>query len=315
LAAWFAAIQCPFGHADLLPGFGQNTLCPMRQGLNPEQAFWTRLNVQQQAWLASQLKAQQALPSAGGVWWCDGIDIGWVTADRAQDMVALLPGCTISQGTLHWQSGAENALQRSQSLQAFLVQQAGHGRLKGWRGEFFAWWPDKPAWPPALDVPPFLCVERSGFRHLGMMSHAVHIHGFLPNGDLWCGRRSDHKPTDPGLLDNLAAGGLTAGETPSTTALRELAEEASLHLPNANRLRCSGAIRTQRLEPQGWHDEQLLVYTLHLSELETPINADGEVQEFMRLTPNEVLIRMQDGQFTVDACASLAQCLSAYLTC
>ena len=143
-----------------------------------------------------------------------------------------------------------------------------------------------------------------------MMSHAVHIHGFLPNGDLWCGRRSDHKPTDPGLLDNLAAGGLTAGEAPSATALRELAEEASLHLPNANRLRCSGVIRTQRPEPQGWHDEQLLVYTLHLSEQETPTNADGEVQEFLCLSPGEVVSRMQSGQFTVDACASLAQGLA-----
>ena len=136
------------------------------------------------------------------------------------------------------------------------------------------------------------------------------MYNTLPNGDLWCGRRSDHKPTDPGLLDNLAAGGLTAGEIPSTTALRELAEEASLHLPGPGRLRGSGVIRTQRPEPQGWHDEQLLVYTLHLSERETPINADGEVQEFRRLSPGEVVSCMQSGQFTVDACASLAQSLA-----
>jgi 8-oxo-dGTP pyrophosphatase MutT (NUDIX family) len=147
-----------------------------------------------------------------------------------------------------------------------------------------------------------------------MMSHAVHVHGFLPNGDLWCGRRSDHKATDPGLLDNLAAGGLTAGETPLTAALRELAEEASLHLPDPDRLRGCGAIRTQRLEPQGWHDEQLLVYTLPLSEQEIPINADGEVQDFLRLTPGEVVSRMQSGQFTVDACASLAQGLAGLMT-
>jgi 8-oxo-dGTP pyrophosphatase MutT (NUDIX family) len=299
------ALRANFQHAC-----GPSPLSPMRQGLPPEKVFWSRLSGPQQAWLASQLQAQHAPPASGLLWSCDGIDIGWVFHDRAQDMVALLPGCTIAQGRLHWQSGANHALQRSQALQVFLVQQAAQGRLTGWRGEFFAWWPDTPAWPPALDVPPFLCVERSGFRHLGMMSHAVHIHGFLPNGDLWCGRRSDHKATDPGLLDNLAAGGLTAGESPLTTALRELAEEASLHLPNANRLRCAGVIRTQRPEPQGWHDEQLLVYTLHLSEQETPVNADGEVQEFLCLNPGEVVSRMQSGQFTVDACASLAQSLA-----
>lgn len=285
----------------------------MTPRLCPEQAFWSRLSGSQQAWLISQLEAQHAPPAGGLVWSCDGVQIGWVSASRAQDMVALLPGCTIHQGRLHWQSGAEHAMQRSRALQAFLLHQTSHGQLPGWRGEFFAWWPDQPAWPPALNIPPFLCVERAGFRHLGMMSHAVQIHGFLPQGDLWCGRRSDHKATDPGLLDNLAAGGLTAGETPLTTALRELAEEASLHLPNPDRLRGYGAIRTQRPEPQGWHDEQLLVYTLHLSEQEIPINADGEVQEFLRLNPGEVVSRMQSGQFTADACASLAQSLAGLM--
>jgi 8-oxo-dGTP pyrophosphatase MutT (NUDIX family) len=286
----------------------------MRQALSPEQAFWSRLSVSHQAWLAGSLQAQQTPPSGGVVWSCDGVDLGWVSADRAQDMVALLPGCTLVQGRLLWQTAADQPLQRSQALQGFLEQQAAQGRLTGWRDEFFAWWPDTPACPPALDVPPFLCVERAGFRHLGMMSHAVHIHGFLPQGDLWCGRRSDHKATDPGLLDNLAAGGLTAGERPLTTAVRELAEEAGLHLSDLARLQRAGVIRTQRLEPQGWHDEQLLVYTLHLSEQEMPINADGEVQEFLCLSPGEVVSRMQSGQFTADACASLAQSLVGLMT-
>jgi 8-oxo-dGTP pyrophosphatase MutT (NUDIX family) len=289
-------------------------LIPMRQGLSPEQAFWSRLSAPQKAWLTGPLKAQPTPPYGGVFWSCDGVDLGWVSAERAQDMVALLPGCTLAQGRLRWQPAADQALLRSQALQAFLEQQAAQGRLTGWRGEFFAWWADTPAWPPALDVPPFLCVERAGFRHLGMMSHAVHIHGFLPQGDLWCGRRSDHKATDPGLLDNLAAGGLTAGESPLTTALRELAEEAGLHLSDPARLQGAGVIRTQRLEPQGWHDEQLLVYTLHLSEQETPINADGEVQEFLCLGPGEVVSRMQSGQFTADACASLAQSLVGLMT-
>ena len=286
----------------------------MRQALSPEQAFWSRLSVSHQAWLAGSLQAQQTPPSGGVVWSCDGVDLGWVSADRAQDIVALLPGCTLVQGRLLWQTAADQPLQRSQALQAFLEQQAAQGRLTGWRGEFFAWWPDTPACPPALDVPPFLCVERAGFRHLGMMSHAVHIHGFLPQGDLWCGRRSDHKATDPGLLDNLAAGGLTAGERPLTTAVRELAEEAGLHLSDPARLQRAGVIRTQRLESQGWHDEQLLVYTLHLSEQETPINADGEVLEFLCLSPGEVVSRMQSGEFTADACASLAQSLLGFMT-
>ena len=286
----------------------------MYAGLNPERAFWSRLSGQEKSWLADQLTTHPTRPSGGAVWSCDGVDMGWVSTQRAQEMVALLPGCTLNRGRLQWHTATDHPLQRSQTLQTFLEQQAAQGRLTGWRGEFFAWWPDTPAWPPALDVSPFLCVERAGFRHLGLMSHAVHIHGFLPQGDLWCGRRSDHKATDPGLLDNLAAGGLTAGEAPLTTAVRELAEEASLHLSDPSRLREAGVIRTQRLEPQGWHDEQLLVYTLHMTGQETPINADGEVQKFLCLSPGEVVSRMQSGQFTVDACASLAQSLAWLMT-
>ncbi|MDZ7893015.1 MAG: hypothetical protein U5L73_14825 [Rhodoferax sp.] len=33
-------------------------------------------------------------------------------------------------------------------------------------------------------------LARAGFRFLGIRSHAVHIHGFTPDGCLWCGRRS-----------------------------------------------------------------------------------------------------------------------------
>lgn len=99
-----------------------------------------------------------------------------------------------------------------------------------------------------------------------------------------------------------------------TTAVQELAEEASLHLSDPTRLHGAGVICTQRLEPQGWHDEQLRVYTLHLSELEIPINADGEVPEFQYLRPSEVVSRMPSGQFTADAYAPLAQCLVGLMT-
>lgn len=91
----------------------------MRQALSPEQAFWSRLSGPQQAWLAGQLKSQPTPPSGGSVWSCDGVNMGWVSPERAQDMVALLPGCTLEQGRLRWQPAADQALQRSQALQVF----------------------------------------------------------------------------------------------------------------------------------------------------------------------------------------------------
>lgn len=286
----------------------------MPPALAPAQAFWSRLSRKQQAWLA-QLKhaIRQPVPSDWLDWFGDGVLLGHISRERASQLVALLPHCAMQSGRLLWQNPSPHRLHRSRDLQAFLVQQKRLGRLTGWRDEFFCLWAQATC-PPSLEALPWLCVERAGFRHLGMMSHAVHINGFLPDGDLWCGRRAANKATDPGLLDNLTAGGLSAGETPLRTALRELREEADLDGLEAADLAWVGGVRTQRLEPQGWHDEQLLVYNLQVPEGSLPVNRDGEVQAFARLSPHEVVTRMQAGEFTPDACASLARGLGVVMT-
>ncbi len=279
----------------------------MPPALAPAQAFWSRLSRSQQAWLV-QLKhaVRQPVPSGWLDWFGDGVLLGHVSHERAGQLVARLPHCAMQPGRLVWQTPTPNRLHRSRDLQAFLAQQNALGRLTGWRDEFFCLWAQATC-PPSLETLPWLCVERAGFRHLGMMSHAVHINGFLPDGDLWCGRRADSKATDPGMLDNLTAGGLSAGETPLRTALRELQEEAGLDGLQAADLSWVGGVRTERLEPQGWHDEQLLVYNLQVPDTRLPVNRDGEVQAFLRLSPSEVVTRMQAGEFTPDACASLAR--------
>lgn len=286
----------------------------MFPALSPAQTFWSRLNRSQQAWL-TQLRhvVRQAIPTAWLPWYGDGIKLGYVCRERAGQLVVQLPHCTMHTDRLLWQNPSPHRLHRSRDLQAFLVQQKMLGRLTGWRDEFFCLWAQATC-PPSLETVPWLCVERAGFRHLGMMSHAVHINGFLPDGDLWCGRRANSKATDPGMLDNLAAGGLSAGETPLRTALRELWEEAGLDDFQAVDLSWVGGVRTQRIEPQGWHDEQLLVFNLEVPAERLPVIMDGEVQAFLRLSPGEVVTRMQAGEFTPDACASLAQGLRLMMT-
>ena len=80
------------------------------------------------------------------------------------------------------------------------------GYIPGWRNEEFAW----------IDQNghEYFRLERAAFRTFGLRSAAVHINGFTKAGTLWLGRRSQNKATDPGLLDNLAAGGISADETP-----------------------------------------------------------------------------------------------------
>lgn len=182
--------------------------------------------------------------------------------------------------------------------------------MRFWRSsptnwQFYSLWPNANK-PPDPDISPWLCIERAGFRHLGLMSHAVHINGFCADGTMWAGRRADNKATDPGKLDNLTAGGLPAGETAKMAVQRELQEEAAWSQNCAGLLHGMGALRTQRTEPEGWHDETLWVYNLDVPHHFIPLNQDGEVQSFERLSAQSVISRIEAGEFTTDA--SLALC-------
>lgn len=180
------------------------------------------------------------------------------------------------------------------------------GLVRGWRDERFAFWTSD-TWVPPPDAPPLFAVERAGFRPLGLLSHAVHINGFAMDGTLWCGRRSLHKATDPGMLDNVTAGGLPLDESILECAMRELWEEAGLRAIKPDDMQNAGSVRVSRPDTRGWHDEVLHVFNLTLPLSTEPANQDGEVSEFLRLTPPEVLERLHDDAFTVDAAVSLAK--------
>ena len=237
-------------------------------------------------------------------WYCGDQFLGYVSIDRANQIQESLYGCNWNGTSVLWDAWQWTRQQRSQALQDMLVQHFNQGLFTGWRNEKFSYWSNTHD-SPTPDVPDLFSVERAGFRHLGMMSHAVHMNGFLPDGRLWCGRRSKSKATDSGLLDNVAAGGLPTGETVLSCALRELSEEAGIINIDKTALVDAGHIRTSRREGEGWHDETLRVYNLALAQDFLPNNQDGEVDEFVCLHPSEVVALISEGQFTIDASASL----------
>ncbi len=239
-------------------------------------------------------------------WRCDDLPLGWISAERAAWLAQQLPDCSLLSDGLVWHAANGDSARRSARLQDALLAAREHGLLTGWRDERFSFW-HADCITPDPQRPAFLDVERSGFRWLGMLSHAVHVNGFLPDGRLWCGRRALSKATDPGMLDNVTAGGLPSGETVQTCLRRELAEEAGLFSLEGHVLQAAGGVRTSRLEPQGWHDESVQVFNLTLADPFGPVNQDGEVAEFIRLSPQQVLAKMQRGEFTVDAVQTLIQ--------
>ena len=269
----------------------------------------------QLAGAASQ--ADGAPPAGMHVFWMGGDAaqapqrLGLLSPARADLLASLLPDCALHTGGsapgLHWHAQHLIPAQRSALLQAALEACHARGLVHGWRHEAFAFWEHDCLMPPGDGRPPLLAVERAGFRFLGLRSHAVHINGFTADGRLWCGRRSLTKATDPGLLDNITAGGLPVGETPQQCAQRELREEAGALPAHTQHLQAYGLIRTARMDTGGWHDETLLVYNWACPERWTPHNQDGEVSEFLCLDAGQVLARVLAGEFTRDAVASLVQ--------
>jgi len=182
----------------------------------------------------------------------------------------------------------------SQSLYQLADTMRSAGFISGWRNEDFAW----------LDQNghQFFRLERAAFRTFGFRSMATHINGFTQANTLWLGRRSETKSTDPGKLDNIAAGGITADETPWVSARRELWEEAGIPEKIAENIQPIGRIHMRRpIAGRGFHDELLFIYDLVLSDHFVPTNHDGEVSGFIEISLAEAAARILADEFTSDA--------------
>ena len=152
--------------------------------------------------------------------------------------------------------------------------------------------------------------ERGAFCTLGLQNRAVHINGWHPDGRLWVARRSTLKRADPGKLDNLAAGGVAAGETPRRCALRELWEEAGVPSTLARRVDFPGmVIRSLRETTFGLHDELVIVADLVLPADFQPIGRDGEVESFACLDRGAVEAALAAEEFTVEAALAIRESL------
>ena len=66
-------------------------------------------------------------------------------------------------------------------------------------------------------------------------------------------------------------------------------------------LYCVGAVRVEYSVPEGLHREVLFVHDVWLPPDFTPKNQDGEVSEIRLMRTEDVIERLLDGEFTLDA--------------
>jgi 8-oxo-dGTP pyrophosphatase MutT (NUDIX family) len=173
------------------------------------------------------------------------------------------------------------------------------GLVRAWRDEPFVL-----ASPSSGRV--LATIERASSRFWGTLTLGAHCNGWVAGADgrpsaLWVARRSDTKPTDPGMLDNLIGGGVPAGQGPLQALVREGWEEAGLGSVRMAQAVPGRVIELHRDIPEGLQFERLHVYDLELQPGEQPRNQDGEVAE-LRLRPlHEAAAAAADGRMTVDA--------------
>jgi 8-oxo-dGTP pyrophosphatase MutT (NUDIX family) len=106
---------------------------------------------------------------------------------------------------------------------------------------------------------------------------------------MWIAKRSQTKPTYPGMLDNFAAGGLTAGLKPLECAIKEVNEETGLSPQITKQFIKPVDTVSYAYEEKGKlnHDGEF-VFDLKIPHDFVPIGADGEVEEFFLMSIPQV---------------------------
>ena len=148
-------------------------------------------------------------------------------------------------------------------------------------------------------------VERAAVRPLGIRTRAVHLVGQAPDGRIWVQQRALDKPNDPGLWDTLMGGMISGADTLDSALARETWEETGLHLGGLQGLRHGGRIHTCRPALDGggagYLDEHLDWFHCTVPHGVVPVNQDGEVETFALMDGHELLQKMQQSQFTLEA--------------
>ncbi|KAJ1095708.1 hypothetical protein NDU88_000866 [Pleurodeles waltl] len=126
-------------------------------------------------------------------------------------------------------------------------------------------------------------MERAATPLFGVKQYGVHVNGYFWRGSepfMWIARRSLTKPTYPGLLDNLAAGGISTGMGIKETLIKECQEEACIPEAIAARAKPVGSVSYTYESVKGIYPECQFVYDLELPQDFVPRVGDGEVQQF-----------------------------------
>ncbi len=229
--------------------------------------------------------------------------VGWLDDARAARLAEFADVFDVRPDGIRFVAGLSLPAARTAALQRVAAALAAAGELTAWRGERYAV-------AAGFGAPPCFLLERAAARFFGIHSFAAHVNGLVEAADgarMWIARRSPDKAIDPGLLDNLAAGGIAAGTGVADTVVKEAWEEAGVPERLARTATPAGVVHICRAQPDGLQRETVFVYDLLLPADFLPAAQDGEVVDYRRVALADAarLAANTDGPDVVTADASL----------
>lgn len=145
---------------------------------------------------------------------------------------------------------------------------------------------------------PLCQLDRFAMPYFGCRSWGVHMNGFVHKADgihMWIAHRSKSKPTYPGMLDNMVAGGQPTGLGFRENMIKECGEEAGIPEDIAQNVTPIGAISYLFETDEGLKPDVMVNFDLELPAEFVPTCADGEVERFELIPIAEVAEIVRSG--------------------
>lgn len=171
------------------------------------------------------------------------------------------------------------------AIESFFKDYFEKNQLYGWRNEYYA-----VAESYASET--LFLLERAALSYLGITGYGVHVNGYVRKADeifMWVAKRSLNKPTSPGKLDQIAAGGQPYNISVWDNVIKECKEEASIPAQLAAQAKPVSAISYWYDLAIGMRPDVIFNYDLCLPEDFIPQINDDEVDSFVCYPMPELL--------------------------
>jgi len=216
--------------------------------------------------------------------WVGDEQLGWTKKDFVEHLKPFENVFSITENRLAFNKELATPEQRSQALAPVLETLHKEGVIDSWVDELYG------VTLSYGETPRFL-IERAAVTFFGVRGYGVHLNGLVKKSEgiyIWVARRTRDKPFWPGMLDQMVAGGQPAGIGRMDNVIKESAEEANIPFNIAKNAELVSTLHYRGETHRGMSVDSLFNYDLWLPEDFIPENTDGEVEEFILMSLEEM---------------------------